>query len=278
MHRAWQRLLTCAALAAALFALPSPASAFHAGSVFDKPPGAGGGGGIFYTGAPLEHGWECTLCHLDPPGKVSLRMKVDPPDLFETFAYVPGQTYTFTATLEGESLGLGSPLSNYNALAVSITDEEGLSTGEIGGFVPEDFYAGNLTTIASAGQKVGQTEWTFSYTAPPEPAGKLLIHLAAVDGNGADSPPGGTLTDPFGDDVFTGVITLEQGTTAGSPPPPSPARPGPPLSGDDVALALLAAVIALAAAGRRRIGPATAPKTLRRGPPVRGEADLPALR
>lgn len=245
MHRARLRFLA-RGLAALALLQPATAAAFHSGSVFDKPPGAGGGGGIFYTGAPLERGWGCGLCHLDAPGQVKLRMKVDPPELFDTFRYVPGQTYTFTATLDGEALGMGSPLSNYNAIAVSITDEQGLSVGSIGGFVPEDFYAGNATTIASAGQKVGQTEWTFAYTAPDTPSGKVLIHLAAVDGNGADSPPGETLTDPFGDDVFAATITLEDGALAQGPEPPG---------GGPAAPAAVAAILALAAARRRRPAP-----------------------
>lgn len=229
MHRAGKRFLRaalglCAALA--LF-LPRAALAFHSGSVFDKPPGAGGGGGIFYTGAPLERGWTCSLCHTGAPGKVKLKLRVEPKELFDSFTYVPGQTYTFTAKLEGESVGMGSPLSNYNAIAVAITDEKGFSVGSIGGFKPEDFYAGNPTEIASAGQKPGETSWTFAYTAPDPPAGTLTIYLAAVDGNGADSPPTKTLTDPFGDDVFTGTVTLKQGGTAslpgGSPPSEAPA-------------------------------------------------------
>lgn len=225
MYRARQRLLTgrlvalaAALLAAAVLLVAAPAAAFHAGSLFDKPPGAGGGGGIFYTGAPLERGWTCALCHTEAPGKVRLRVFVEPAELFETFAYVPGQTYTFTAKLEGETLGKSSPLSNYNTIAVNITDTNGYSVGSIGGFAAEDFYSGGPTTIASAGQKTGETSWKFSYTAPVSPAVGLVIHLAAVDGNGADSPPTQTLTDPFGDDVFVAAITLERGEVAALPP------------------------------------------------------------
>jgi hypothetical protein len=245
MHRARQRFLSLFALSAAFFGAlftPAMARAFHSGSVFDKPPGAGGGGGIFYTGAPLERGWTCALCHLDAPGKIKLRMQVEPSELFQTFRYVPGQTYTFTATLDGESRGLSSPLSNYNTMAVSITDAKGLSTGSIGGFAAEDFYSGGPTTITSAGQKVGVTSWTFSYTAPDAAAGPLSMYLAAVDGNGADSPPTKTLTDPFGDDVFVAKITLQPGGLAEAPVP----------SADPRGMPLFAVALGLLGAARRR--------------------------
>lgn len=238
MHRAWKRFVGAAALVAAL-AAPSAASAFHVGSLFDKAPGAGGGGGIFYTGAPLEHGWNCSFCHQDAPGKIRVRLAVEPTDLFQSFRYVPGQTYTFTATLEGETKGQSSPLSNYNTIAVAITDTKGISAGSIGGFAPEDFYAGGPTTIASAGQKVGVTAWTFQYTAPEASAGEVRLHLAAVDGNGANSPPTKTLTDPFGDDVFIATVKLSPGGVASAPGVPR----GAPL---------LAASIALLAVIQRR--------------------------
>jgi len=224
MHRARQRpviaatLSFLAALAAftAAFTVTAPARAFHAGALFDKPPGAGGGGGIFYTGAPLEHGWNCSLCHEAAPGKFRVLLKVEPSDLFQGFTYVPGQTYSFTATLDGETMGKSSPLSNYNTIAASFTDAKGISVGSVGGFAAEDFYMGNPTTIASAGQKVGATSWSFQYTAPEAGAGPVTLYLAAVDGNGANSPPTKTLTDPFGDDVFTAAVTFQPGGSAAS--------------------------------------------------------------
>lgn len=203
-------------------ALPSTAYAFHVGSVFDKPAGAGGGGGLFYTGAPFDKGWTCNLCHTEAPGKITLRLQVEPAELFQNFRLAPGQTYTFTATLQGETRGLGSSLSNYNTMAVSITDSQGISIGSIGGFAPEDFYAAAPTTIISTGQKPGMSSWQFSYTAPADIQGAVTMYVAAVDGNGADSPPTKTLTDPFGDDVFTAAVHFESGATAQLNAPNSP--------------------------------------------------------
>lgn len=255
MRRAGKRLLGARGLVAAATAALSlcwsaPALAFHAGSVFDKPPGAGGGGGLFYAGAPFDHGWTCALCHTEAPGKIRVRLRVEPTSLFESFKYTPGQTYTFTATLEGETKGIGSPLSNYNALVIAITDEAGLPAGTIGGYAPEDFYAGGPALIATAGQKVGQTEWAFSFTAPPAETGTVKLHLAAVDGNGADSPPGATLTDPFGDDLFTGIVTLTpEGALAEAPPPPIPSPRGP--WGAGAAAGVIALGLRSMRAGRR---------------------------
>jgi len=209
VHRAWKRSLSLGVLVFSL-ASPGAAAAYHVGSTFDKAPGAGGGGGIFYAGAKLERGWDCAMCHIEPEGKIKVRLNVDPPALFDGFQYTPGETYTFTATLEGEHLGKASPLSNYNGLVVELVDGRGFQAGSLGGFAAEDFYSGFPATIASAGTKPNVTQWTFAWTAPAVGTGKVSMHVAAVDGNGADSGPGATLTDPFHDDVFVATIEVSE--------------------------------------------------------------------
>ena len=64
---------------ACALAFSGDALAFHAGSVFDKPAGAGGGGGIFYVGSATERGWNCTACHTEPAGKIRVTLTSDPP-------------------------------------------------------------------------------------------------------------------------------------------------------------------------------------------------------
>ena len=215
MHRARKRPVAAAApfaslLAAlaglAVFACAPLAWAFHAGSTFDKPPGAGGADGIYYVGSPLERGWKCTLCHLNPPSKISLH--IDQPELFSggNFQYTPGQVYKFDVDLVGEHLGLSSTHSNYNSLVVQILDENQAPAGAML-YAESEFYSGYApTTIASANNsatQVGVTHWTFRWIAPAAtagldggPPGKVTIYFAAVDGNGADIGPKGTLTDP----------------------------------------------------------------------------------
>jgi hypothetical protein len=249
VRRARQRSIAALSLVALAGLAPATARAFHAGNLFDKPPGAGGGGGLFYTGAPRDKGWDCTACHQGPPGKIQIRLRADPPDLLQTFRYTPGQTYTFDVTMEGESAGLGSPLSNFNALAVSIVDPKGAPVGSMSGFAAEEFYSGWPTTIVSGGQRVGATSWSFQWIAGEAGAGPVSIFVAAVDGNGADSPPDQTLTDPFGDDVFVGTVSLEEGgATASAAPPRAPARLG--------ALACVAGLAAIGASRRRARTPA----------------------
>jgi len=211
MHRAWQRFLIASPLILPLvMAFPRAAWAYHSGSTFDKPPGAGGAGGIFYAGAPLERGWDCTMCHLDPPGKIKVRLDVDPPALFQGFTYTPGEVYSFTATMVDEQLGKNSPLSNYNSIVVEAVDGKGFQAGSMGGFAAEDLYSGYPATIVTTGTKPNVTQWKFTWTAPPAGAGKVTMHVAAVDGNGANAGAGKTLTDPLHDDVFVAAVAFTE--------------------------------------------------------------------
>jgi hypothetical protein len=212
MRRARKRSVTLAAIAVllALFGWAPAARAFHAGNVFDKPAGAGGGGGLFYTGAAKEHGWDCTACHTDSEGKIKLSITSDPPDLLRSFRYEPGKTYAIDATLVGEHLGAGP--SNFNAIAVAFLDPSGAPAGEISGYAADELYNGGPSTIVSAGQHPGVSKWSFKWTAPT--TGQVKLHMAAVDGNGANGEGGGTLTDPFGDDVFVGSLAFDGPTTS----------------------------------------------------------------
>lgn len=232
MHRARKRSVAAAALAAMLLSGPA-AWAFHAGSTFDKPPGAGGADGLYYTGSPLDKGWKCTLCHLNPPGLIKLH--IDQPELFDQgkFKYTPDKVYTFNVDLVGEHLGMSSPRSNYNGLVVQILDEHLAPAGFVF-YAESDFYSGfGPTTIASANNsatQVGLTHWTFKWKAPSVtggldggPPGKVTMYFAVIDGNGADIGPNGTLTDPYGDDFFSVEVPLEQGPEMMGKAPVEPA-------------------------------------------------------
>ncbi len=215
MHRARKRSVTpmlAAEAVAAFLVWASPARAFHAGNVFDKPAGAGGGAGIFYTGAAAERGWDCTACHTNPAGKIRVTLASEPEALLQTFRYEPGTTYSFRATLDGEHLGAGA--SNFNSLAIAIVDAQGGPAGEMSGYAADEIYGGR-TTIASMGQRPGQTSWSFKWTAPAAKDVAVKLHVAAVDGNGAGGAGGGTLTDPWGDDVFIGKLSFSaEGATS----------------------------------------------------------------
>jgi hypothetical protein len=251
MHRARKRTVTALAALSALVTTLAPAAAwaFHAGSTFDKPPGAGGAGGLYYAGSKLSHGWNCRMCHEGVSGPMSMLVTVDPPELFKTFEYVPGQAYTFTATMKGEHLGLDNPLSNYNSVVAEVVDDTNNYTiGSMGGFAAEELYSPYPSAVISAGQKPNVTSWKFTWTAKdPDTlmpvSGPVTLFLAAVDGDAASSP-GMTLTDPFNDDVFTGSVKLK--AAPGMMGRSTPSRPG------TVVCALGLAALGL---GRRRKGP-----------------------
>jgi hypothetical protein len=220
-------------IAAVIATVAVDASAFHVASTFADPPGAGGAGRIFYLGRPLERGWDCTACHIDPPGRIRIGLSVEPAQLFEDFRYQLGQSYTFTVVLEGEHLGINAGTSNFNALGLSFADPEGIALGNLGGFDPNDLQEAS-GTLVSRGTRVGAVDWAFTWTAPEDPgAGTVVLFLGVVDGDGAQSPPDVTRTDPFGDDVFMSRVTFAEGgaATAQAHPRSAPAfmRPRAPL-------------------------------------------------
>lgn len=207
-----ERWMVVLAVVLGITAHAEVAAAFHTGRTFGDPPGAGGGGGIFYLGMPLERGWNCTMCHEDAPGRMEIRVTVEPPELFQSFRYESGATYAFTVKMvwkDGASeLGLGAGRSNFNALAVGASDPEGIFAGTLqgGGFVAG---SGAGTIASDVGD--GVTSWQFNWFAPTEAGrGPVSLYFGAVDGNGADSDPEVTRSDPFGDDVFMAEVMLDE--------------------------------------------------------------------
>jgi hypothetical protein len=91
MRRAGKQQSVAAAAFLTVSSAAPAAWAFHEGNVFDKQPGAGGADGIYYAGAPAEHGWKCTFCHQDPPGDITVHLDVVPSDLFASFVYQRGR-------------------------------------------------------------------------------------------------------------------------------------------------------------------------------------------
>jgi len=193
-----------------LFAVAG-ARAWHTGASFHAAPGAGGGGGVFYTGSPLDRGWTCAACHVDAPGRLRVDIQSEP-DLFVSRTYTAGQSYALTIRIRNEELGLQSGRSNFNGMALSVLDDEALPLGRLSGgdeFFIRSNASGTAAFIASQSTTAGQTEWTFSWTAPDaEAAVPLTFYLAVVDGNGANSLPDETRTDPFGDDVAVAPIRV----------------------------------------------------------------------
>lgn len=196
MHRAGQRALI-------VFLVPL-LGGWHAGAFFDKAPGAGGGGGLFYTGSPRERGWDCTACHVAPQA-IRVDLTVDPPELLQG-RYTPGAVYAFRLVLHEEQ-GLRSPTANHNGLAVTVVQPDLLPAGDLGGFAADEFYARGDNILATAGLTPGVTEWAFTWTAPAEPVPLVGFYLGVVDGDGARVRPGVVLNDPEGDDVWMSAFS-----------------------------------------------------------------------
>jgi hypothetical protein len=239
MYRAWKRSLILFALFAAALAPAATASAYHTGSLFDRPPGAGGAGGLFYTGADRERGWTCTACHVEPAGQIRIAFESEPAELAAERRYVPGRAYVVTVRLLNEHLGQGASRSNYNGIALTVADDNGTLAGSLSGFAAEQFYARGRAILASAGTRVGEVAWTFTWTAPEAGTGDVVFHLGVVDGDGAGSGPDQTLTDPFGDDVLMVEVALAE-SAAGSAACEPRAPPVRPRAAPSVRMALLA--------------------------------------
>ncbi len=195
-------------------ALHAPvARAFHAAKTFDDSPDSGGGGGTFYSGAQSDHGWTCAACHIKAPGKLKVSFTTS---LFNDFKYTPGQTYDFTLHIVMETKGLDSPRSNYNSFMFRALDAKGAAAGSIINASAQKFFirtnsAGEIVALGDAGQTPGETDWTFSWTAPAKGRGNVTFSLGVVDGNGAAGGPNSTRTDPFDDDVYTAEVLVHEG-------------------------------------------------------------------
>ncbi|MGE0791402.1 MAG: choice-of-anchor V domain-containing protein [Sandaracinaceae bacterium] len=205
-------------------AAPATASAYHVGATFRDEPGVGGGGQIFYTGSPTEHGWTCAACHIDAPELLEVRF-LDDSDLLETGTYVPGQRYQIRLTMmyedqagelqPGERLGVSSVRSNFNGMAASVrADDVASDAGSINAGMGYLLYGRGV--IASDSTQNAVTEWTFAWTAPPAGSGAITFYMGVVDGNGANAEATVTRNDPFGDDVWFGYLRVEERTGTAS--------------------------------------------------------------
>ena len=206
MHRTRQQLVVLVVLGA----VPSVALAFHNGAVYDLAPGAGGGGGLFFTGSTRERGWDCTACHVEPRGTLRVDVTSQPAELITAQRYTPNTSYMITVAMAepGKQLGLSATRSNFNSMVVTVLDDAGNSAGTISGFDPGKFYARGGAILASDSTTVNETTWSFTWTAPA--SGAAMINIAVVDGNGANATTQ-TLTDPLDDDVFTLGLRVTDG-------------------------------------------------------------------
>jgi hypothetical protein len=232
-----QQLVTAALAAIAMAALSSVAHAYHNGAVFDRAPGAGGGGGLFYTGSVRDRGWDCSACHTDPRAELAIEVTSQPPELIAEQRFRPGTPYVITIAMTDPTrqLGLTSTRSNYNSMAASVLDDQGVAAGMINAFDPGRFYLRGNAILASDSTVINETSWSFTWIAPMTSTGALTLDIAVVDGNGANAAGTSTLTDPDNDDIAvrTYVVTDAAASARISAPRPlgwvALALPGPAL-------------------------------------------------
>lgn len=211
------------------------AAAFPTGDQFDlKPIDEDGAGGIAFTGSPRWAGHTCAVCHTDAPGRVSLRLESDRPELFVD-GWKPNQQYHLRVVLENtwanEAHRGAKDNCGFDTMPYVSCDQNGFAlelaaagSHPIGVFAP---YANgqcmppnamvdadirvlaDKSAVTHSGTHMGMTAWDLCWTAPAAGAGVITAYIAGVDGNGGD----GTLkfpTDSTGDDVAAGAVPIPE--------------------------------------------------------------------
>jgi hypothetical protein len=191
---------------------PRSASAFYARGYFGVSADLGGGGRLYYTGSPIERGWDCTACHVDAPGIVRVSFVTDPPELISERRYVPGVSYNIDAVLENETRGLDAKYNSNGMLAEISSGNEAAGQLQSG---PGTELLENGRVVGSTSDTIGSRKWTFTWTAPARGTGPVTIYLGAVDGDGAGDRDTAR-QDHLGDDVYVARLTLSESTGAGS--------------------------------------------------------------
>ncbi|MBI2896515.1 MAG: hypothetical protein HYY06_23355 [Deltaproteobacteria bacterium] len=196
------RALICVAMLAVVTGVPGAARAFRDQSLFGEEGVRGGGGGSFYTGSPGSRGYDCSICHVEAPGRARLRVAVDPPALAQTGSWEAGTSYRITVRLEGAT-GVQS------AFAAEIVGTDGAPRGELEPF--DATVSRPAGTGAVFGNGSSQAAWTFDWIAPPAGSGSVTLYLAAVDGDGA----AGSGSDLYRDDVAVASLALSEAGSSG---------------------------------------------------------------
>ena len=188
----------------ALLAFQSSALAFHEIESFSRSE-KGGGNDAYFTGSPRFKGYDCRICHTKTDDKISIALEVNRPE-FGQGIYEANTGYAITVKLVGEHRGLESAF-NPNTFMLEIVNDQGESVGDfLPGSAPVEL-VDERRVLAAEGFGEGETEWSFTWFTPRDPAGPLTLYIGMLDGDGANEP---TLRfiDPLNDDVATLVLRL----------------------------------------------------------------------
>ena len=149
-----------------------------------------------FTGAPGE--FNCRECHLED-GAPSGSITIDAP-----LTYVPGQTYQITVNEANPH-----PSRQRWGFQLTALDDTGNRAGTlqagVGGLTqvlngtvgsPPRQYVEHTTAGTFQGQS-GGASWTFSWTAPPESVGPVLLYTAGNQANNDDNTSGDSINFTF---------------------------------------------------------------------------------
>jgi hypothetical protein len=191
----------------AVFAGVPAVHAYKAGRDFDKSASSGGGGGIYFSGAPTYRKWNCTACHQNAAEKITIRLDSAPRSLLTNRTYQPGASYQLTFKLQGEHRGFDAAL-NTNGMVVTVLDDDGAAAGSFSGFDANEIGQGSHEAeISTSGLFDKRNTWTAQWNAPAEDVGPVTFYVAMVDGDGASTQDLRT-SDPLNDDVAFGIVRL----------------------------------------------------------------------
>jgi len=238
------RALTAAMALTVVLGAPGRARAFHDPDEYGHEAMQGGGARSWFTGSPRFAGYDCSMCHVQAPGRAGLVLSSSPEGLFDTSRYVPEAEYRITVRLEGAGRAAGSAADRNAFTAEAVLDDGRAPAGTLDASDDRVQLVDDGRVVGPSASFASGTEWSFTWTAPPAGSGPVWLHLAAVDGDSDGSPAG--------DDVATRALRFgelggtQTATEAGYDAAGCAAAPG------RTAEAPLWAVVLLLAAVRRR--------------------------
>lgn len=235
-------------LTLALCLLPAVGLAYSDATSFAKDPSvetSGGGGGLYFTGSPRQHGLQCSVCHINGPEDLTLRLSAligqDSAPLFQQ-GYQPGQVYEIEVEFEGEDLapaegceGATDEPCNINAFSFEVLDSAGQPAGTL---CPVDLMGGvpgcsacrvpraqgalvqaDCSVLLADGFDATAFRWhngaraySFFWRAPEQDIGALLTYVSAVDGRGQETEDG-EVTSYLNDRVTSVKVGLSSPST-----------------------------------------------------------------
>jgi hypothetical protein len=197
--------------------------------------GVAASGPVYSSGAPPGFAGDqtsgsapvtCAACHSsfalnEGPGGVT----VEAPELV-----APGETVAITVTVDNQTQADGTRRQGFE-VAVRVPGGDHVGTLGLGTDGGTRFAQGNAAYVTHDGADPEQTEWTFTWTAPPaeDAPASVRLYLAANAANGDGGTGGDRVFATAADVTLAGTSALggpDARPLALGPPRPNPARAG----------------------------------------------------